>query len=1392
MSSIVYLPFTDTYSLSKARNMVGKDFFTISNCSVVAGVIGKALNFNGSNSYVYGDVRITPEMTFALWVNFATTSAVHIIDCRSNDAYETGYQPFYGGPSYGIQFYNSDTGSVQWGSDVCGFTTNVWYHLAMVITPDYCELFINGVSKGKRFNVWGSNHGVSQMRIGTRCSGANWLKGKVNGVRVYNHALTDFEIDQISKQLVLHYSFDDMYEPTECICLTGGQYFDTGIVPTNAGFKVQGDVKPWDSTGKNLCIAGCGNSIWNGPIMMNLCNGKMEFGVAGYVVSSAYTVNLRQQFSLSYSAGNTTVNYSTKLNDVETNSGSKTFPTTSNSLYIGTFNHGTVSPNTYYQGMIFGIYIVNGSDYYEFLPYIRKTDGVAGLYDKKRGIFLTNKGSGNVVAFTTFGHWLNQNCSVDGNTLTYSKSSIGWGDCGFNSSESYDRVYVSARPSQTSSYIMIGLAPNQSYEYKYGWFMYASADGTIIFYENDIKVGSGGTYQAGDEFKVVYDGMYIRYYHNGNLLRSTAYNGKMYVNINCYSTSGAVHDVKYGQLEDVLDAITIPDDSGNGYRMSLDTASAFNVSTDTNLGIHAIRNISGNPAAIMRTGLDPSFITSGTIAFWYKKDASALDYNNGNFLVATQNTAGSWIGASSDSDLPFNSGSSYQKFYIDGVQVTGGSSNKKDTDWHFYVFTGVNLQTWSSFAIHSHGDSSWLYRGNISDFKIYNTSLSAEDIDILYKQRTVISKGMIACENYQTENYQYYLNNTGTLTANVAVKDYIPLEYITLNGTQYIDTGLLQGLNYEGMRVEAKIRLHRLTTSYICGSHALSDPYKRNGLSGAQDGTWELGYGNTYPHMGICRVNTDYEVDYATFGEEAYVKVKGGDYADWTTLYEVHDAYENAYSGRIYAFSNQYAENNGQVTFTGRCYYLRIYNDLGYCVRDYIPAMRKEDGAIGLYDQQNHVFYLPTKGTFKGPLKALPEDDAYEQLEYLESSGAQFINTGYTLATGSNTFLIDAEVSCSNMNNGVRKFIFGFDNPSYSHYAEFNAAGQYGCFEAYVGSYKSGERYNVRMQINGASTTNFSIDKESVTSTTYQSSAWGTFNLFCLTPSYQGPGVRIHSAKMYWGDGTLRRDYIPVRRKSDGALGMYCLVSKLFQTNSGSGTFIAGPVVTHSVREDNYNEVELWAERVTTEGEAIKNTSDGVIDTQWLFNANTDRIEVTFKSDDTSQNAMIVANSTNDSDHIWMYYYKDTNAISVYVSTDGQDGCTTKPRDNGVHTLVYDGPRKEVRLDASKYGSFSRTYREFTSPLCIFNSVIDSGYTFKGRIYSCKIYRNGRLVRDYRPGYTGVIRGGLYDKVHGAIYTSYKSRLGYSSEAHKKVSDVRSVYSPSVYKHMNASGLTFR
>ena len=65
-------------------------------------------------------------------------------------------------------------------------------------------------------------------------------------------------------------------------------------------------------------------------------------------------------------------------------------------------------------------------------------------------------------------------------------------------------------------------------------------------------------------------------------------------------------------------------------------------------------------------------------------------------MATPSSTGGGWIFATADG-APFNDNSRqyFSRWYIDGEIVS--TSNVRDTEWHLYTLTGVNLSSWSGF-----------------------------------------------------------------------------------------------------------------------------------------------------------------------------------------------------------------------------------------------------------------------------------------------------------------------------------------------------------------------------------------------------------------------------------------------------------------------------------------------------------------------------------------------------------------------------------------------------------------------------------------------------------------------------------------------------------------------
>lgn len=193
-------------------------------------------------------------------------------------------------------------------------------------------------------------------------------------------------------------------------------------------------------------------------------------------------------------------------------------------------------------------------------------------------------------------------------------------------------------------------------------------------------------------------------------------------------------------------------------------------------------------------------------------------------------------------------------------------------------------------------------------------------------------------------------------------------------------------------------------------------------------------------------------------------------------------------------------------------------------------------------------------------VKALP--DGYTLLEYIQSSGTQYINTGFK--PNNNTRVVcDFQL----LNSGVGQSVFGawaFD----SNYAVDNAyllQVQAENYFTYWHGDGASQDFSSSISVTGrhvcdANKNVGAIDKSNtvtVTASTFSSD----YPLYLFGGNFmnslnQGTAMRLWSTKIY-DNGTLIRSYVPCINPQ-GTIGLYDSVNSSFYGNAGSGAFVAG------------------------------------------------------------------------------------------------------------------------------------------------------------------------------------------------------------------------------------------
>ena len=200
----------------------------------------------------------------------------------------------------------------------------------------------------------------------------------------------------------------------------------------------------------------------------------------------------------------------------------------------------------------------------------------------------------------------------------------------------------------------------------------------------------------------------------------------------------------------------------------------------------------------------------------------------------------------------------------------------------------------------------------------------------------------------------------------------------------------------------------------------------------------------------------------------------------------------------------------------------------------------------------------------------------YEKLEYIETTGTQYIDTGHKITNS--VLSADFEISSGTNVSGNIGHFAGNQDVNNGHAANFKDS-KFGLWVAFSasgtqnqgtkittgGAFNANVRKRVHYEFNGNKRT-LLVDGAGEVDKTFSGTiiSNNTYRLFsngcvggCNDKLLQG---RMHWFKLY-ENTDLVFDFIPVRRLSDNAIGMYDMVSGRFFANAGTGEFTAGPVI---------------------------------------------------------------------------------------------------------------------------------------------------------------------------------------------------------------------------------------
>lgn len=415
-------------------------------------------------------------------------------------------------------------------------------------------------------------------------------------------------------------------------------------------------------------------------------------------------------------------------------------------------------------------------------------------------------------------------------------------------------------------------------------------------------------------------------------------------------------------------------------------------------GYSSLNGVVWNDAVYMRTDLGTTITPTAFTVAWsgefkrWSNEASRL----GSWLYLDTSANGSTTGTLLNIDGAFHIGAHGSNKFSNSLAQTG---------WHHYAITatanggavmyrdGEVIETKSSvgslgqfrYILLGAGNAGGVVRCidfNFSDFRVYMTALSANEIKALSNTRWEANRHGQTFNNLLQEGSTSYamhrsgvvqcssIQEKGTLPTN-----YIPLEYIESTGNQHINTEYYWSSENATILADIMV-ISNPSYQTLFGNEeyynaAGSGPryfthilHGSNGNFGNYTGTTSIGTNTSFALN--SRFLIEYTTQYGKMTTKAITPSASNTYStvtySGTILTRSASKASSDNRGKIYIFSN----NNGgnAIQHVGK---MRVYNfmmiDNNKVVRNFVPARQKSTGYVGLYDLIGATFYTQAAGS---------------------------------------------------------------------------------------------------------------------------------------------------------------------------------------------------------------------------------------------------------------------------------------------------------------------------------------------------------------------------------------------------------------------------------------------
>lgn len=567
-------------------------------------------------------------------------------------------------------------------------------------------------------------------------------------------------------------------------------------------------------------------------------------------------------------------------------------------------------------------------------------------------------------------------------------------------------------------------------------------------------------------------------------------------------------------------------------------------------------------------------------------------------------------------------------------------------------------------------------------------------------------------------------------------KGYYPVEYIEGTGSQYIDTGYIP-------TGDTRVKTH----FYVTSEHTNSQTFFGARQTGAGSNIFAVwgeisskvlrwDYNKTATNLNGISYKNNWEIDFNKNDFKANSIQSSLSKATYTV------------SGKsLYIFAlNQGTFNSDQIARM-KLYYMKIY-DNGNLVRDLIPAVRISDNVSGVYDRITENFYTNIgSGNFiVGPRIHILPNKPYTQLQYVEGTGQQWIDTG--VIPNENTVIRIKFMGIEGTGDALVGFMTEPNNDDNKDYRLFNHQDDYLWYWDIQSSRLSGGQWKENTVHNVEAGNNYLKDLDTgqnILSGNKVGAFTTTYTIRLLKASDSAVYMvksRIYSLEILQGSTSVRH-YIPVKM-NDGSIGLYDLVNSEFYGSQGPSAFVAGPKKNESKQYIQIQYITFLGQQYIDTGYKAGGKTRVVTDI-YLSTQNPETPVCIFGSRDingnTHSNCFNLFRMTSSS---FRYDYRiDLTAFSH----------------KATGRMIIDANKSIMYIDDTPVSSNAEA--TFTSSRNLLIGAMYSGSSyvdgidtrrFIGDVYSFKVYDNDVLIRDFIPVKTLENQIGLWDLVEDKFY----------------------------------------